>query len=67
MSPIDAPCCCECFGTLAITVGLTVGEFSPVSVRVAVVKREVRDDRWDPSVSDSAFKMIFFPFSELNE
>ena len=49
----------EHVGAVVIAGDLTVGEFSPVSVRVAVVKREVRDDRWDPSVSDSAFKMIF--------
>jgi len=30
----------ECFGTLAVAVGLTVGMFSPVSAVVAVVSAE---------------------------
>ena len=33
---------------MVVAVELAVGEFSPVSARVAVVKREVRDDRWGP-------------------
>ena len=38
MPQIVAPSHGECFGTLAVAVGLTVDEFSPVSARVAGVK-----------------------------
>ena len=64
MSPIDAPCCCECFGTLAVAVGLTVGELAPSPSRS---KPEVGDDRWDPGVSDCVVQNGFFLFSAMNE
>ena len=47
------PSSCECVGTLAVAVGLTVGELAPVSVVEATVNAEVGDDRWGPAVSDS--------------
>ena len=37
---VGAPSLGERFGTLAVAVGLTVGELSPVSARVAGVKAE---------------------------
>ena len=37
-SSVGAPSLGERFGTLAVAVGLTVGEFSSVSARVAGVK-----------------------------
>jgi len=38
MPQIDAPSSCERFGTLAVVVGLTIGELAPVSAVVAAVK-----------------------------
>ena len=38
MSQIDAPSPCERFGTLAVAVGLTVGELASVSAVAIVVK-----------------------------
>ena len=39
MPQIDAPSLGECVGTLAVAVGLTVDEFTSVSVVAVVVKR----------------------------
>ena len=38
---------------MAVAVGLTIGELTPVSVVEATVNAEVGDDRWGPAVSES--------------
>ena len=63
---IDAPSLGDHFGTLAVAVGLTVDEFTPVSAVAVVVKRVRLGMTVGPVVSDSAFKWIFL-FSDLNE
>ena len=40
MPQIDAPSLCERFGTLAVAVGLTIGELASVSAVVVAVKAE---------------------------
>ena len=59
---MDAPSLGEGVGTLAVAVGLTGGEISPVSTIIAVVKREVEDDRWGHHVSDCVVQNGFFYF-----
>ena len=59
---IDAPSHCERFGALVVVVGLTGSEFASVSAIVAVVKAELRDDKWVPYVSDCVAQIDFFYF-----
>ena len=59
---IDAPSLGDHFGTLAVAVGLTVGEKSLSAPSPSWSAREVRDDRWGRVVSDSTFKWNFSIF-----
>ena len=67
MPQIDAPSLGERVGTLAVAVGLTVGEFSLVSASLPWSAPKVEDDMWGHLVSDLVFKNRIFPFSDLNE
>ena len=73
MPQIDAPCCSEHVGILAVAIDLAVGEKSPVSAVVekspvsavvAVVSAEVGDDRWGQGVSDRGFENGIFLFQK---
>ena len=54
MPPINAPCCSEHVGILAVAVDLAVGEKSPISVSLPWSAPKVEDDMWGRVVSDSA-------------
>ena len=67
MPPIDAPCCEERVGTVAVAGDLAVGEISPVSASLSWSAPKVDDDRWGRVVSGSVFKNGFFLFLVMNE
>ena len=67
MPQIVAPCCGDHRGAFVFAVGLAVGELSRSACVSPESKQEVKDDMWGHPVSDSAFKMEFFPFSEMNK
>ena len=59
MPPIDAPCCEEHVGTVAVAGDLAVDKILPVSASLPWSAPKVEDDIWGRAVSDSAFKMNF--------
>ena len=64
MPPIDAPCCEERVGTVAVAGDLAVGEKSPVSEHRHRGQREHCADMWGHSVSDGLFENGIFLFQK---
>ena len=67
MPPIDAPCCEERVGIVAVAGDLAVGEISPVSASLPWSAPKVDDDGWGRVASGSVFQNGIFLFSVMNE
>ena len=64
---IDAPSLGDYFGTLAVAVGLTVDEFTPISAVAVVVRRARLGMTGGVGLSVTQRSNGIFLFSDLNE